>query len=135
MYRIMKPWNPCPYVCNNKTEYGYCKTTGCINPKYSSITLHSNNVVAWMPAPEPYRGEQDDTDCRTCRNNPNADLNPPPIPLFSDGLVLELLMLAFANKDEFLRRMDAIFKQYPMLKREYEKFVKQVEGETNKVKE
>ena len=26
--------SPCPYVCNNKTEYGYCKTTGCINPKY-----------------------------------------------------------------------------------------------------
>lgn len=23
----------CPYICNNKTENGYCKTTGCINPK------------------------------------------------------------------------------------------------------
>ena len=26
----------CPYLCDNKTEYGYCKTTGCINPKVSS---------------------------------------------------------------------------------------------------
>ena len=24
----------CHYPCRNKTEYGYCKTTGCINPKY-----------------------------------------------------------------------------------------------------
>lgn len=23
--------SPCPYICNNKTEYGYCKTTGCIH--------------------------------------------------------------------------------------------------------
>ena len=29
----------CPYVCNNKTSLGYCKTTGCINPKYNR---HSN---------------------------------------------------------------------------------------------
>lgn len=27
----------CPYICDNKTEYGYCKTTGCINPKYGSL--------------------------------------------------------------------------------------------------
>lgn len=25
----------CPYICDNKTEYGYCKTTACINPKYN----------------------------------------------------------------------------------------------------
>ena len=24
--------------CNNKTGLGYCKTTGCINPKYNHIT-------------------------------------------------------------------------------------------------
>ena len=24
----------CPYPCRNKTEYGYCKTTVCINPKF-----------------------------------------------------------------------------------------------------
>ena len=24
----------CPYDCDNKTEYGYCSSTGCINPKY-----------------------------------------------------------------------------------------------------
>ena len=21
----------CPYICNNKTSYDYCQTTGCIN--------------------------------------------------------------------------------------------------------
>ena len=26
---------PCLYVCGNKTEYGYCKTTVCINPKHN----------------------------------------------------------------------------------------------------
>lgn len=26
----------CPYVCNNKTGFGYCNTTACINPKYQS---------------------------------------------------------------------------------------------------
>ena len=24
----------CPYICDNKTEYGYCKTTACTNPQY-----------------------------------------------------------------------------------------------------
>ena len=27
--------NICPYICNNKTSYGYCQTTVCINPKYN----------------------------------------------------------------------------------------------------
>ena len=26
----------CPYSCMNKTEYGYCKTTACINPNYQN---------------------------------------------------------------------------------------------------
>ena len=25
----------CPHICDNKTKYGYCKTTACINPKYN----------------------------------------------------------------------------------------------------
>ena len=25
----------CPYICDNKTEYGYCKTTACINRNYT----------------------------------------------------------------------------------------------------
>ena len=29
--------NICPYICDNKTEYGYCKTTTCINPGYHNI--------------------------------------------------------------------------------------------------
>lgn len=27
----------CPYPCSNKTDFGYCRTTGCINPKYSQM--------------------------------------------------------------------------------------------------
>ena len=35
--------NICQYVCDNKTEYGYCRTTVCINPKYNQQT-----VKAWL---------------------------------------------------------------------------------------
>ena len=29
---------PCPYFdCENRTEFGYCKTTACINPIHSNI--------------------------------------------------------------------------------------------------
>jgi hypothetical protein len=26
---------PCPHFCENKTAFGYCMTTGCINPMYN----------------------------------------------------------------------------------------------------
>ena len=26
---------PCPYICQNKTAYGYCQTTVCTNPEFS----------------------------------------------------------------------------------------------------
>lgn len=29
----------CPHVCGNKTEFGYCKTTVCINPKYNQFSV------------------------------------------------------------------------------------------------
>lgn len=32
--------NTCPYVCNNKTTYGYCMSTACINPLYNRITVN-----------------------------------------------------------------------------------------------
>lgn len=35
----------CPYVCENKTEYGYCKSTTCINPKYNSNYICSNHTL------------------------------------------------------------------------------------------
>lgn len=34
---------PCPYNCENKTSFGYCKTTACINPKYLQIIFWSSN--------------------------------------------------------------------------------------------
>lgn len=31
----------CSYNCPNKTEHGYCKTTGCIYPEYrNSVTIN-----------------------------------------------------------------------------------------------
>ena len=36
----------CPYICDNKTEYGYCKTTACINPnKYNQNYIVSNHTL------------------------------------------------------------------------------------------
>ena len=48
----------CPFVCFNKSENGYCKTTGCINPKYqqSIFNSYSNNT---FPSP-----------CIHCKSNP-----------------------------------------------------------------
>lgn len=41
---------PCGYVCDNKTNEGYCKTTACINPKVrgmlgDEITLTLNSPI------------------------------------------------------------------------------------------
>ena len=35
----------CPYICNNKTEFGYCKTTVCVNPKYNSFCITNNKTL------------------------------------------------------------------------------------------
>lgn len=35
----------CPYICNNKTVYGYCKTTACINPEYNKIYTISKRTL------------------------------------------------------------------------------------------
>ena len=48
----------CPYSCDNKTEFGYCKTTGCINDRYKYIVLNSNCLNTY-PTP-----------CMGCSNNP-----------------------------------------------------------------
>lgn len=38
--------NICMHVdCTNKTEYGYCKTTACINPKYNKIQIVSDKTL------------------------------------------------------------------------------------------
>lgn len=51
----------CPYPCDNKTEYGFCKTTGCINKDYRY--LMSNIEIPYaQPIPRP---------CKTCANHPS----------------------------------------------------------------
>lgn len=37
--------NICPCICDNKTEYGYCKTTHCINQKYNKKAVTSNHTL------------------------------------------------------------------------------------------
>lgn len=37
--------NICPYICDNKTEYGYCKTTYCINQKHNNKAVISNYTL------------------------------------------------------------------------------------------
>ena len=35
----------CPYNCSNKTSYGYCKTTACINLNYQQNQINQNNTL------------------------------------------------------------------------------------------
>ena len=41
---------PCPYACSNKTDYGYCKTTGCINIAHQHMVF-SSNANSTIPVP------------------------------------------------------------------------------------
>lgn len=38
----------CPYVCNNKTEFGYCCSTVCINPKYNQRTINGGLTADYV---------------------------------------------------------------------------------------
>lgn len=53
----------CPYDCGNKTEYGYCKSTGCVNPRYEQTIYYNHN---------PYTFSTDNwrSPCTNCLNNP-----------------------------------------------------------------
>lgn len=51
-------YGDCPYwECPNRNEFGYCKTTVCINPKYQSNTYRTTNTT------EIVRNETYYTDC------------------------------------------------------------------------
>lgn len=67
---MVKMSNLCPYICNNKTEYGYCHTTGCINPKYAGYAGHceinaqrsvKENYMHWI-----WEKPSDDCRCSSC---------------------------------------------------------------------
>lgn len=38
----------CPYDCANKTEYGYCKTTACINQKHDHTWSACGENGNWL---------------------------------------------------------------------------------------
>lgn len=40
--------NTCPYVCNNKTIYGYCMSTVCINPMYNQRTINGGLTADYV---------------------------------------------------------------------------------------
>jgi hypothetical protein len=35
----------CPYICDNKTDYGRCKTSACINPTHRTPTFTSYDPI------------------------------------------------------------------------------------------
>jgi hypothetical protein len=35
----------CQRPCENKTEYGYCKTTYCINPQFSNLGTWQQTIL------------------------------------------------------------------------------------------
>lgn len=44
--RGLRMCNVCMHIdCTNRTEYGYCKTTACINPKYNQIQIVSDKTL------------------------------------------------------------------------------------------
>ena len=38
----------CSKDCYNKTHYGYCKTTGCINPKYNGVNVKVSQTTVMV---------------------------------------------------------------------------------------
>ena len=49
----------CPYLCNNKTVYGYCKTTACINPEYNKIYTISKRTLRILTNEESRKIQQE----------------------------------------------------------------------------
>ena len=39
----------CPHDCNNKTEYGYCKTTVCCHPIHGRKYTHTETIAIEQP--------------------------------------------------------------------------------------
>ena len=59
----MSLFTMCPHICSNKNQFGYCKTTACINPKFngsgSSTYYVSNHTEQIYPVYSGTRGEKD----------------------------------------------------------------------------
>ena len=36
---------PCPYLCDNKTDLGYCRSTVCVNPDHKRVIVTSEPIV------------------------------------------------------------------------------------------
>ena len=49
----------CPYICNNKTVYGYCKTTACINLEYNKIYTISKQTLRILTNKESSKIQQE----------------------------------------------------------------------------
>ena len=49
----------CPYICNNKTVYGYRKTTACINPEYNKIYTISKRILRILTNEESRKIQQE----------------------------------------------------------------------------
>jgi len=40
----------CGKDCDNKTEFGYCKTTACTNHKYNGANVGINETIIFVPS-------------------------------------------------------------------------------------
>lgn len=49
----------CPYICDNKTAYGYCKTTACINSEYNKIYTISKQTLRILTNEESSKIQQE----------------------------------------------------------------------------
>jgi len=50
---------PCPFICDNKTEYGYCKFTACTDPLrfQQQIQVHNQSPFGDHVSSAPIRDE------------------------------------------------------------------------------
>lgn len=45
-YEFKGAYGQCMHFdCPNRTEFGYCKSTACMNPKYNSFSINSNRTL------------------------------------------------------------------------------------------
>lgn len=54
--------------------------------------------------------------------------------LITKGLIAELVLLAYTNKDVFHQRINDIFEQYPYIEKQYSEFMR-IHGQSHKYQE
>lgn len=70
---VINSYGPCPYVCNNKSQSGWCATTACINSEYNgngrTIVLGGVEYCAVKKCPNCGRLFTENMICECGQNN------------------------------------------------------------------